>query len=76
MQMEEGLDTGPVFAQQSVSIKPEYTAQPLEQILANIGAELLLEVSATKLRKAHTVRLRAPASIVSSCPGSAVRLCG
>ena len=43
MQMEEGLDTGPVFAQQSVSIKPEYTAQPLEQILANIGAELLID---------------------------------
>ena len=42
MQMEEGLDTGPVMAQQHVSIKPEYTAQPLEQILADTGSELLL----------------------------------
>lgn len=30
------------MAQQHVSIKPEYTAQPLEQILADTGSELLL----------------------------------
>ena len=43
MQMEEGLDTGPVMAQQQISIEPGYTAQPLEQILADTGSELLLE---------------------------------
>ena len=42
MQMEEGLDTGPVMAQRQISIEPEYTTQPLEQILANTGSELLL----------------------------------
>ena len=43
MQMEEGLDTGPVMAQQQISIEQGYTAQPLEQILADTGSELLLE---------------------------------
>tara|TARA_B100000965_G_scaffold331244_1_gene295330 strand:- start:54 stop:617 length:564 start_codon:yes stop_codon:yes gene_type:complete len=43
MQMEAGLDTGPVLSQQRVAIEPEHTAQPLEEALAKIGAALLIK---------------------------------
>ncbi len=43
MQMDAGLDTGPVLSRQSLAIEPEQTAQSLEQALAELGAELLLE---------------------------------
>jgi methionyl-tRNA formyltransferase len=41
MQMEEGLDTGPVFAAQSLSIGPQETAGELTERMATLGAELL-----------------------------------
>ncbi|GIR64074.1 MAG: hypothetical protein CM15mP68_7400 [Pseudomonadota bacterium] len=37
MQMDEGLDTGPVLAQTVVPITPEDSAQSLEQSLADKG---------------------------------------
>ena len=43
MQMDAGLDTGPVLSQQRVAIEPEHTAQPLEQALAEVGAALLIK---------------------------------
>jgi methionyl-tRNA formyltransferase len=42
MQLEAGLDTGPVFAQQSVPIGAHATAADLQRELAELGAELLL----------------------------------
>ena len=40
MQMDEGLDTGPVLLQQAIAITPEDTAQSLHDRLAVLGADL------------------------------------
>jgi methionyl-tRNA formyltransferase len=42
MQLEAGLDTGPVFAQQSQPIAAHATAADLQRELAELGAQLLL----------------------------------
>ncbi|MGC9357299.1 MAG: methionyl-tRNA formyltransferase, partial [Anaerolineae bacterium] len=44
MKMDEGLDTGPIVAQSKVSIGPMETAGELEERLAQLGAELLIEI--------------------------------
>jgi methionyl-tRNA formyltransferase len=41
MQMDEGLDTGPVFARRSLSIGPDETTAELSERLSALGAELL-----------------------------------
>src|SRR5579875_2418106 len=46
MQMEEGLDTGPILLQQAVPIDPEATATGLSAELALVGAKLLGEAIA------------------------------
>ncbi|MEY3284924.1 MAG: hypothetical protein RIR86_2937 [Acidobacteriota bacterium] len=43
MQMDEGMDTGAIIAQRSVSIGAEETAEQLTLRLADLGAELLLD---------------------------------
>jgi methionyl-tRNA formyltransferase len=43
MQMEEGLDSGPILLQQSLAIGPEATAGSLTAELARLGARLILE---------------------------------
>ena len=43
MQLDAGLDTGPVFAQQPLAIGTHTTAAQLQQELAQLGAQLLLE---------------------------------
>lgn len=43
MQMDEGLDTGPIRLQQSLAITPEDTANSLERGLADLGVQLLLQ---------------------------------
>lgn len=43
MLMDEGMDTGPILAQTVIEIPPEDTAGSLEQRLAELGAELLVE---------------------------------
>ncbi len=43
MQMDEGLDTGPIIARQETAIKPMETAGELEERLAQMGADLLIE---------------------------------
>jgi len=43
MQMDPGLDTGPVLSQRSTPITPADTAGSLSQRLARMGAELLVE---------------------------------
>jgi len=44
MQMEAGLDTGPVFATRATAIRADDTADVLEQRLAELGAALLGEI--------------------------------
>lgn len=46
MQMEKGLDTGPVYARRVQPISEEATAKQLTTMLAIDGAELLVEVMA------------------------------
>jgi methionyl-tRNA formyltransferase len=43
MQMDEGLDTGPILLQQTVPILPETTAGELAATLAELGARLMGE---------------------------------
>lgn len=43
MQMDEGLDTGPILAQRSTPIAPQDTTGSLHDRLALIGADLLVE---------------------------------
>jgi methionyl-tRNA formyltransferase len=56
MQMEAGLDTGPVLARANCSILPEDTAQTLHDRLALLGAETLIPCLAdlTNLQRAAT----------------------
>ena len=49
MQLEAGLDTGPVYAQHSVPIGPEMSSAQLQSHLAPQGARLLMEVIAARL---------------------------
>ena len=44
MQLDAGLDTGPLLAKREVAIEPEETAGDLEERLAQLGAELLVEI--------------------------------
>lgn len=46
MQLDEGMDTGPVYLERRVAIDPEETSGELLARLAPIGAEALLEVIA------------------------------
>jgi methionyl-tRNA formyltransferase len=46
MQLDAGLDTGPTYAQQSVPIGPDVTGAELQALLAERGAQLLLQVIA------------------------------
>ncbi len=43
MQIDEGLDTGPVLLQRATAIGPDETSADLELRLARLGAEVLLE---------------------------------
>ena len=43
MQMDAGVDKGPILAQARVPLAPDTTAGPLESQLANLGAGLLVE---------------------------------
>ena len=43
MQMEEGLDTGPILLQQAVPIAPGVTAAELSETLAALGARLIVD---------------------------------
>lgn len=43
MQMDEGLDTGPIIAQRAIPIRPDDTTGTLSTRLAELGARLLTE---------------------------------
>jgi methionyl-tRNA formyltransferase len=44
LRMDEGLDTGPLALQRTVEIPPEMTAGELSELLAQVGAEAIVEV--------------------------------
>jgi len=44
MQMDEGLDTGPIIAQRAIPIRSDHTGGTLTAELAELGAGLLLDV--------------------------------
>lgn len=44
MQMDVGLDTGPILSQRSVRLKPEDTAGSVFEKLSVLGADLLIEI--------------------------------
>lgn len=44
MLMDEGMDTGPILAQRRVDIRPDDTSESLGSRLAEVGADLLVEV--------------------------------
>ncbi|MGC9521773.1 MAG: methionyl-tRNA formyltransferase [Anaerolineae bacterium] len=44
IKLDEGLDTGPILAMRETPIGPEETAGELEERLAHLGADLLMEV--------------------------------
>jgi methionyl-tRNA formyltransferase len=44
MQLEEGLDTGPVYASERVAIGPDDTAEQLRNRLVDVGVRRLLDV--------------------------------
>jgi len=46
MKMDEGLDTGPVALSRRVAIGPDMTAGELHDVLAAVGAELMVEALA------------------------------
>jgi methionyl-tRNA formyltransferase len=46
MLLEEGLDTGPIFLQQTIEIGPDQTAVDLFEVLARSGAPLVVETLA------------------------------
>lgn len=52
MQMEQGLDTGPVLLAERVAIAPDDTAGSLHDRLSHIGASLMLRALATLSRGA------------------------
>jgi methionyl-tRNA formyltransferase len=43
MQMDEGLDTGPILLQQAIPITPKMTSGELSELLAALGARLILD---------------------------------
>jgi methionyl-tRNA formyltransferase len=54
MEMEAGLDTGPIFVQQDVPIRPDETAESLRNRLVEIGTGLLLEALADGFEESAT----------------------
>ena len=50
MQLEEGLDTGPVFARRTVPIGERETAAELRRTLVEVGSDLLVSTLASGLR--------------------------
>src|SRR5450432_2108021 len=53
MQMDEGLDTGPVYARRAIAIGDQETAGELAERLAATSAQLVREVLAREIGRAH-----------------------
>jgi methionyl-tRNA formyltransferase len=49
MKLDAGMDTGPILAKREMKIRPDETAGELESRLADLGADLLMDVLPTYL---------------------------
>jgi methionyl-tRNA formyltransferase len=67
MQLEEGLDTGPVFVERRVPIAPDAMASALFASLAEVGAEALLETLA-RLEAGPAVAAKQDDSLATLAP--------
>jgi methionyl-tRNA formyltransferase len=56
MQMEKGLDTGPILAQKRILLRAEETSESLTQTLADLAAETLSEYLPVYIRGELTAR--------------------
>jgi methionyl-tRNA formyltransferase len=63
MQLDAGLDTGPMYAQQAVAIGADMTSAELGSLLAGHGARLLLEVIAALAAGTASARAQPAAGI-------------
>jgi methionyl-tRNA formyltransferase len=63
MQMDEGLDTGPILLQERVPIGPETAAEELSEQLAGLGARLMVEALDGLARGALLPRLQPAAGV-------------
>ena len=67
MQMDAGVDTGPILAQARVPIAPDETAAPLEGRLAELGARLIVE-TLDKLQRGAATPVPQPAEGATQAP--------
>ncbi len=58
MQLEEGLDTGPVFACERMAVDDRVTADELRAELGEIGSRLLVDALTRRAGHAHAARRR------------------
>jgi methionyl-tRNA formyltransferase len=63
MQLDAGLDTGPIYAQQAVAIGPDMSSAELYSLLAGRGAQLLLTVITALAAGQATARAQASAGV-------------
>lgn len=56
MQLDKGMDTGPVITQQVIDIKPEATAGDLMDVSADVGSKLLVDTVAAIFRGETTAK--------------------
>jgi methionyl-tRNA formyltransferase len=68
MQMDEGLDTGPVFSQHSLLLAPGETADSLARRIALLAAEVLRQDLRPAVEGALTPRPQDPASVTLAPP--------
>jgi methionyl-tRNA formyltransferase len=67
MQMDAGVDTGPILVQARVPLAPDATAGPLEGQLANLGARLMVE-TLDKLERGAVTPVPQPAEGATHAP--------
>jgi methionyl-tRNA formyltransferase len=67
MQMDAGVDTGPILAQARVPLGPDATAGSLEGQLANLGARLMVE-TLDNLQRGAITPVPQPASGATHAP--------
>jgi methionyl-tRNA formyltransferase len=65
--IDEGMDTGDLLMQRSIDIAPEETAGELEERLARLGSDVVLE-TIERLREGTLIRRPQPDSDVSMAP--------
>ena len=67
MQMDAGVDTGPILAQARVPLGPDVTAGPLEGQLASLGARLMVD-TLDKLQRGAITPVPQPAEGATHAP--------